>query len=118
MSICSLRPYIVEAKDTMDKFPAPLLFVGWDHHHMFCAPVCIPIPADTPFEALVSDILPAVYGEHPDFIAIDWAEVIWLKSGRAFMPRCDSSLAENGLGHKDVIRFKTPSLKGIKGSGS
>ncbi|MCS5559119.1 MAG: phenol hydroxylase subunit P4 [Oceanospirillaceae bacterium] len=118
MSVRSLRPYVVDAKDTRDKFPAPLLFVGWEDHHMFCAPVCIPVPPSTPFNVLIGEIFLGVYGEHPDFVAIDWDEVVWFKSGHKFTPRFDLSLAENGLGHKDVIRFKTPGLKGIKGSGS
>jgi phenol hydroxylase P4 protein len=52
----------------------------------------------------------------PDFKRIDWAQAEWFKSGQPFKPDFDKSLAENGLGHKDVIRFRTPGLAGIKGS--
>jgi phenol hydroxylase P4 protein len=118
MSVCSLKPYAIEPKDSRDKFPAPLLFIGWEHHHMFCAPVCIPVPGQTIFRTFTDEILQEIYGAHPEFTSIDWKAVTWLKSGKVFTPRFDFSLAENGLGHKDVIRFKTPGLNGIKGSNS
>jgi phenol hydroxylase P4 protein len=34
------------------------------------------------------------------------------------VPDPAKSLADNGLTHKDAIRFRTPGLTGIKGSGS
>jgi len=33
------------------------------------------------------------------------------------MPDRNKSLAENGIGHKDLIRLTTPGLDGIAGSG-
>ncbi len=116
MSLTTLTDYPVVAKDVRDNFPAPLIYIGWDDHLMFCAPVCLPLPAETPFGALQAEILGGVYGAHPDFAKIDWNTVTWLKSGQPFSPNQALSLAENGLGHKDVIRFKTPGLKGIGGS--
>ena len=116
MSVVALKPYSFPAKDTQDKFPAPLLYIGWEDHLMFCAPFCLPLPPDTPFGALGSAVLPGVYGEHPDFAKIDWTQVTWLKSGRPWTPDPAKSLKDNGLKHKDVIRFRTPGLTGIKGS--
>lgn len=118
MSVTALYPYSYEAKDRRENFPAPLLYIGWDEHNMFCAPVCLPLPAETPFGALATNVLPGVYGAHPDFARIDWDSVQWLKSGQPWTPDPARSLAENGLGHKDVIRFRTPGLKGIQGSAS
>jgi phenol hydroxylase P4 protein len=40
----------------------------------------------------------------------------WFRSGEAFTPDFDRSIGENGLGHKAVIRFRTPGLTGIGGS--
>jgi len=42
--------------------------------------------------------------------------VQWFKSGQPWHPRWDESLDENGLRHKDVLRFRTPGLTGIAGS--
>jgi phenol hydroxylase P4 protein len=83
---------------------------------MICAPVCLPLPPDMPFGALATAVLPGVYGEHPDFAQIDWAAVQWFKSGRPWTSDPAKSLADNGLVHKDVIRFRTPGLTGIRGS--
>jgi phenol/toluene 2-monooxygenase (NADH) P4/A4 len=118
MSVVSIGRYDPPARDVRENFPAPLLYVGWDDHMMICAPVCLPLPPDTPFGALATAVLPGVYGEHPDFARIDWATVQWLKSGRPWTPDPARTLAENGLGHKDVIRFRTPGLTGIRGSHS
>jgi len=116
MSVVALYPYAFEPRDKRENFPAPLLFIGWDNHLMFCSPVCLPLPEDTPFSALPASILPAVYGAHPDFEKIEWNKVQWFKSGQPWTPDPALSLQENGLGHKDVICFNTPGLNGIDGS--
>ncbi len=68
------------------------------------------------FGALAAQILPGIYGYHPDFAKIDWSQVQWFKSGKPFQPDSAKTLAENGIGHKDLIRFRTPGLTGISGS--
>jgi len=116
MSSAALYPYQFEPLDKAENFPAPLLFIGWEDHLMFCSPICLPLPPETPFGALMDNILPNVYGEHPDFAKIDWNQVQWYKSGQPWQPDAGRSLQENGLGHKDVIRFHTPGLNGISGT--
>ena len=116
MSVVALERYSFPAADARENFPAPLLYIGWEDHLLFCAPVCLPLPPDTPFGALAAAVLPGIYGYHPDFAKIDWGTVQWLKSGQPWTPDPAKSLAENGLKHKDAIRFRTPGLTGIKGS--
>lgn len=116
MTVAAVKPYAFPARDTVDKFPAPLIYIGWEDHLMFCAPFCLPLPPSMPFGAMVEQVLPGVFGEHPDFARIDWGKVEWLKSGRPFRPDPARSLADNGIGHKDAIRFRTPGLTGIGGS--
>lgn len=116
MAVKSAGPYEFPPQDTVDKFPAPLLYVGWDDHKMFCAPHCIPVPPDTPFGEWVKSALPGIYGAHPDFEKIRWDEVQWFSSGKPFEPDMARSMAENGLGHKSAIRFRTPGLTGLSGS--
>ena len=116
MTVAAVKSYRFPAQDTVDKFPAPLLYIGWDQHMMFCAPFCLPLPPTMPFGALIQEVLPGLYGYHPDFAKIDWNQVQWFKSGQPWTPDPSKSLAENGLEHKDAIRFRTPSLTGIKGS--
>lgn len=116
MSTVALQPYDFPAKDVRGNFPAPLLYIGWEDHLMFCAPFCLPLPPDMPFGALATQVLPGVFGAHPDFARIDWSRAEWLKSGQPWQPDPTKSLADNGLGHKDVIRLRTPGLTGIAGS--
>lgn len=116
MTVTAVKDYHFAPRESADRMPAPLLMIGWDHHLMFCAPFCVPLPPDTPFGALPEAVLPGMFGYHPDFARIDWSRVEWLKSGQPFHPDPAKSLAENGLGHKDVIRFRTPGLDGIAGS--
>lgn len=118
MSVTAIGRYEFAPRDVRENFPAPLLYIGWDDHLLFCAPVCLSLPPDMPFGALATDVLPGVYGWHPDFAEIDWGRVEWLKSGQPWTPDPGKSLADNGLGHKDVIRLRTPGLTGIRGSHS
>ena len=118
MTVIALKPgYSAEPKDAEDKFHGNrLLYIGWDEHLLFCAPLCVPLPAAMPFGALVKDVLPGLYNSHPDFDKIDWSKGEWKDSGKAFEPDFDKSLADNGLVHKSAIRFRTPGLNGINGS--
>ena len=116
MSTLALGAYEFAPRDARANFPAPLLYIGWEDHLLFCAPVCLPLPGETLFGTLLTVVLPGVYGAHPDFARIDWSEVLWFKSGQPWQPDAAKSLQDNGLRHKDVIRFRTPGMTGIGGS--
>jgi len=124
MTVAAIKDYHFPPADSQDKFHgAQLLYVGWDQHLLFCAPYCFPLPGSMPFGALVEQVLPPAYSYHPEFKQIDWSQVQWLRSngtaaGEPFTPDFTKSLAENGLGHKDAIRFRTPGLNGIRGCAS
>ena len=109
--------YTGEIRDRVENFHGKqLLFVGWEDHLMFCAPHCIPVTPSTPFRTLVEEMLPAMYSSHPDWLSVDLNKAEWFRSGVPFTPDFDRTLQENGLGHKAVIRFRTPGLTGIGGS--
>jgi phenol hydroxylase P4 protein len=120
MPVIALKPgYAGPVADKEDRFHGKrLLYLGWEDHLLFCSPVCLPLPPDMPFGALIAEVLPGVYGSHPDFARIDWGRVQWLDSGKPFEPAPARSLADNGLVHKSAIRFRTPGLTGIAGSHS
>lgn len=117
MSVKAIRPgYHGEMKDTVEKFHGnQLLNIGWDKHLMFATPLCIPVPPQMPFGALIDKVLPNLYGQHPDFAKVDWSAATWTLSGRAFQPALDKSLEENGITHKASIRLRTPGLNGLSG---
>ena len=111
--------YRGENKDRLENFHGnQLLYIGWEHHLLFCAPFAFPFPPAMPFRAVIEQVLPGAFGYHPEFKQIDWSRAQWFKSGKPWVPDFDKSLADNGLKHKDVIKFLTPGLDGIKGSAS
>ncbi|MGB4345967.1 MAG: phenol hydroxylase subunit P4 [Burkholderiaceae bacterium] len=116
MSVAAIGNYSVALRDTAEHFAQPLLYVGWDEHMMFAAPLTVPLSMATRFEDLVSKVLPALYGQHPEFAQINWNKVQWFRSADMFTPRMQGTLAEQGFGHKSVLRFRTPGLEGIHGS--
>jgi phenol hydroxylase P4 protein len=117
MGVAAVKEYRFDAADRVENFHSnQLLFIGWEDHLMFCAPFALALSPDLPFAELVEKVLPGAFGYHPDFARIDWAKAEWFKSGQPWQPQMDQSLAQNGLGHKAVIRFRTPGLTGIAGS--
>jgi phenol hydroxylase P4 protein len=113
----TLGDYPMRQADTEDRFFGNrLIYLGWDNHLMYCAPFCVPLPPSLPFGALVRDVLPELFGEHPEFEQIDWQRTHWFNSNRRFLPDFGKSLEFHGLTHKSLIRFRTPALEGIKRS--
>lgn len=111
--------YVGERKDRVENFGgAQILYLAWDAHLMFCSPVALPVPPQTPFAAVIDEMIPGVFSAHPEFEKINWDAVSWKLNGEDFIPDRNKSLAENGIDHKSIVRFATPELTGIKGSGS
>ena len=119
MAVQAIQPgYKGEVKDRVELFHGnQLLYVGWDQHSMICAPIALPLPAAMPFGDLIDKVLPTTaFAAHPDWPKIEWSKVQWLKSSKPFKPDPKKSLADNGLGHKALVRMRTPGLDGIAGS--
>ena len=56
------------------------------------------------------------WASHDSTETVDWSKAVWTHGGQPFKPDAEKSLADNGLVHKSVIRFRTPGLRGIGGS--
>ena len=113
MAVKALYDYQYAPADTQDKFHGnQLLYVGWDDHFMFAAPLAFALPPSTKFSELVEKQLTFAYSRHPDWAKTDISKIVWLKSGKPFQPDMDKTLAEQGLKHKDVLRLQTPGLNG------
>ena len=117
MAVQAMTPgYTGEDKDRPELFHGnQLVYVGWDHHTMVCAPLAFPLPPSMPFGDLVEKVLPTTaYASDPDWGKIDWSTVQWIKTTEPFTPDPAKSLAENGLGHKSLLRFRTPGLNSLR----
>lgn len=113
----SSRPLV---RDRVDNFHGQqLIYVGWDHHTMICAPIALLVPPGLSFGELVDSLLAhSAFALHPDWPRINWAEVEWFASDQPVTPRRDTALKDQGFGHKTFLRMRTPALRGIAGSGS
>ena len=115
--LLSIGPYPLIEADTEDRFFGNrLIYVAWESHLMYAAPFCLPLPPTLPFGAFVRDVLPELFGEHPEFEQIDWQRTEWFNSTQRFRPDFGKSIEHHGLAHKSLIRFRTPALEGIKRS--
>ena len=80
--------------------------------------VAFATPPDTPLGKLLDEMIPGAYAQHPEFEQIDWDQVRWLLNGEAFTPDREASLISQGIDHKSILRFETPGLNGIQGTGT
>jgi phenol hydroxylase P4 protein len=117
MSVVALHEYKGEVRDSVDHFHGnQLVYVNWEKHLSFCAPLAFPLPPAMPFGALISEVIGQFYGLHPDWAKIDWSKASWMLDGKNVTLDPKKSLAENGIGHKSVLRLTTPGLSGPGGS--
>lgn len=95
-----------------------LLYILWERHLTICAPIALALPPDTSFDRLVREVLPGtVFSQHPDWAQIDWSTAHWSARGEPVRAAPGATLASLGLGHKTLLRLRTPGLDGIGGVG-
>lgn len=107
-------------RDRVENFHGQqLVYIGWDHHMMICAPIALLLDPKLEFSALLAEHLPhTAFALHPEWTRIDWSGVQWFLSDRPLTPRPNQPLIEQGIGHKAFLRFRTPELRGIAGTGA
>lgn len=118
MAVNAMGEYNFEARDKIENFHGALVvYARWERHLLFAAPLSWPLPPDLPFGVFVGGPLGQDFAQHPDWAKIDWDNVVWTKNGKPFTPDFDKTIADNGVGHKDMLSFSTPGLDGIEGMG-
>jgi phenol hydroxylase P4 protein len=109
--------YPVGNRDAVENFHGnQLVYIAWDDHLSFCSANAYPLPPEMPFGAILEAVLPGIHGTHADFEKINWESAEWTLDGNALVPDMGASLADNGIGHKSLLRFKTPGLSGYNGT--
>lgn len=119
MPVVGIKDYKGEVKDKVANFHGnQLVYLHWEDHLSFCAPLAFPFPPDMPFGAILDEVLPTYYGMHPDWKEVDLAKARWTLDDEEFQPDPEKSLKDLGVGHKSLLRFWTPGLTGYQGSQS
>jgi len=119
MSVNSIGDYSFEPKDRVENFHGNMvIYLQWEKHLSFCAPLAFPLPPAMPFGEMVANVMAPAYAAHPDSRKVNFEEGEWLLNNEPFQPDFSKSLKDNGLGHKSVIRVSTPGLEGLAGPNS
>lgn len=117
MAVDACSSYTGEARESADKYgDSQLIYVSWDHHLLFAAPFLFCLPKAMRFQELLKGPLAMILSPDPDSSGIDWSVVQWRKGTEPFHPELDKSLADNGIRHKDQLRFATPGLNTVCGA--
>lgn len=118
MTVAAIKEYVGVPLDTVANFHGnQLLYVCWDGHLMYAAPFIFGPAPTMKFIDVLKQLVESVIKDHPDTPRIDWLKTEWEKGDRPWRPDFDKSIAENGLVHKEYLRFRTPGLTGYRGLG-
>ncbi|RKG37562.1 phenol hydroxylase subunit P4 [Acinetobacter rongchengensis] len=93
-----------------------LLFIGWDHHTLFCSAHAFVVSPEQTFQELLDGQIQAGFSQHPDFKHIDWSTVEFRLNRNLLNADYSKSLKDLGFDHKSLLRFVTPHLQGYKGA--
>lgn len=116
MTVTALKPYPSRPVDGIEHYHGnQLVFVSWDRHLMCAAPFILCVPPQMGFAELVETVVRPLIAADPDASQVDWSRATWIKGGQPFQPDFGRSLADNGVGHKDLLRFDTPGLNTLCG---
>ena len=78
MSVKSIGDYSFTPKDKVENFHGNMLvYMQWEKHLSFCAPLAFPLPPDMPFGDLVAGVLAPAYAVHPDSENVDFEKGEW-----------------------------------------
>lgn len=111
MPVTSLKPYVAQSRDRLEQYDGQqLVYASWDRHLLFASPFILCVSPQMTFGELVEQRLKPLVQADPDAAAVDWRAITWLKSNQPFQPDFERTLADNGVGHKEQLRWQTPGL--------
>ena len=105
MAIKSIGEYSFPSKSRQELYgDDQLVHVWWRDNPWFCAAVTHRAPKAMSFGDFWAQMVAPWAAGDPDFAeSKGWADFAWTLSGAPFTPDPDKSLAEQGVGHKDVL---------------
>lgn len=116
MSVKSTKEYVGVPRDTVDKFHGKqIVYLNWHQHLLFAAAFMTWVEPEMSFGDYLAGPISALIAADPDAQSVVWDQVEWKVRGAAFTPDFAKSLADNGIGHKDLITMHTPGLNTLCG---
>jgi phenol hydroxylase P4 protein len=114
MAVVALKEYVGVSRDRVENYHGKqLVYLSWDHHMLCAAPFMFCVEPQMTFGDLVRGPLAALLQSDPDSASVDWDKVEWQKTGQRWTPDFARSIADNGIGHKEQVRFRTPGLNSL-----
>lgn len=106
MTVKALYDYTFPSADRAENFGEDqLVYVQWDGNPFFCSAATFRAPQAIPFASFLSDIVVPWASSDPDF---DVAKVTdWRLFDDDLEIADDKSLADLGIGHKGLLKFRT-----------
>lgn len=114
MAVKSIKPYAGVPRDRVANFNGKqIVYVCWDQHLLFATPLMLVVEPGMRFGDLLDNVVRNLIQPDPDAAAVDLRQVQWLKHNQPWTPDFDATLAENGIVHKEQLRFVTPGLNSL-----
>lgn len=114
MAVASTKPYVGVPRDTVANFAGKqIVYVCWDQHLLFAAPFMLVVEPGMRLGDFLENVVKPLMQPDPDAAAVDFAKVQWHKGKQPWTPDFAATLAENGIGHKEQLRFATPGLNTV-----
>jgi phenol hydroxylase P4 protein len=106
MSIKALGDYDFPAKDRQEVYgDDQLVNVFWEGNMLFCAAACFRAPRAMPWGDFKAKMIDPWASADPDYRPD--AAVKWHKDDKPFAPKPEQTLAELGIPHKGLVKFRT-----------
>ncbi|WP_026928189.1 phenol hydroxylase subunit P4 [Granulicoccus phenolivorans] len=116
MSVKATKEYVGVPRDSVDKFHGKqIVYLNWHQHLLFAAAFMTWVEPELTFGDYIGGPITALIAADPDAAAVEWDKVEWKVRGESFTPDFAKSLADNGIGHKDLITMHTPGLNTLCG---
>ena len=111
MAIKSTKEFVGVPRDAEEHYDGNrIVYVSWDRHLLFAASLMTCVSKDMLLRDYLEGPIRDLLANDPDVGQLDFEKATWLKANQPWRPQFDKSLAENGVGHKEHLRFDTPGL--------
>lgn len=115
----TIGKYEFEPADKLENFHGNIVvYILWEKHLAYMNPIAFPLPPEMPLGDFINGVVVPAYSAHPNASKVDFMTAEWTVDGHEVTLDPAKSLKDIGVGHKSVLRVKTPGFEGLVGAGS